>query len=309
MDLRAAHQLAVRQDDAISVRQLMQLGLTESAIRHRVAAHGWQRVVRGGLLVPPVRSLDRARARAVTLVLPQAVISHGTAARLHRLEGLPLDGTTEPTHATLPPSAPRRQRAGVRLHWARLQPGDHEYRRGMPVTSAPRTVLDALRALDRGTAVCLVESALRQALLTPADIEVLRARLVGRPGGAERATWLDLVSPLARSPLETLVRLPLVDAGIGPEKLQYDVYDDLTGRWLARPDMAWPSLRLAGECDGFRYHRGWEAFRWDRRRQNALLCAGWLLVRFTYDDALHPHYLVQEVLRAQARARLRQLSA
>ena len=48
-----------------------------------------------------------------------------------------------------------------------------------------------------------------------------------------------------------------------------------------RIDLAYPELRLAIECDGFRWHAqrsDWDA---DRRRQNDLVAQGWRVLRLT----------------------------
>lgn len=49
-----------------------------------------------------------------------------------------------------------------------------------------------------------------------------------------------------------------------------------------RLDYAWPPARLAVEVDGYASHAGLEAFGYDRERQNALVLAGWTVLRFTW---------------------------
>ena len=52
----------------------------------------------------------------------------------------------------------------------------------------------------------------------------------------------------------------------------------------ARVDLAVPELRLAIEHDGRAVHEQPGVFRDDRRRQNALVAAGWTVLRFTAAD-------------------------
>jgi len=39
--------------------------------------------------------------------------------------------------------------------------------------------------------------------------------------------------------------------------------------------------------DGWAWHSTADRFRADRRRQNALILAGWTVLRFTWDDLVH----------------------
>lgn len=42
--------------------------------------------------------------------------------------------------------------------------------------------------------------------------------------------------------------------------------------------------RLVIEVDGYAYHSGDDRFQRDRTKQNALLAAGWRVLRFTWAD-------------------------
>ena len=64
---------------------------------------------------------------------------------------------------------------------------------------------------------------------------------------------------------------------------QYVVVD-AQGRFVARVDLALPDSRLALEHDGRAVHDRADAFVSDRRRQNALVAAGWTVLRFTAED-------------------------
>lgn len=64
-------------------------------------------------------------------------------------------------------------------------------------------------------------------------------------------------------------------------------------------DLAFPGLRLAVEFDGYEFHAGRAAFEADRRRQNALVLAGWTVLRFTWTTLPE---LVSTVRRALRRA-------
>ena len=81
------------------------------------------------------------------------------------------------------------------------------------------------------------------------------------------------------SPLETLVLTLIRDEGLPLPMLQYEVWDG--GRFVARPDFAYPEQRVAIEADSFRYHGGRRAFDHDRARGNELHALGWRVLRVT----------------------------
>jgi very-short-patch-repair endonuclease len=66
-------------------------------------------------------------------------------------------------------------------------------------------------------------------------------------------------------------------------------------------DVAFLARRLALEVDGWAWHSDVERFTHDRRRQNALVLAGWTVLRFTWHDLMSR----PEVVIAQIRAALR----
>ena len=49
-------------------------------------------------------------------------------------------------------------------------------------------------------------------------------------------------------------------------------------------DAAWPELKLAVELDGRAAHSTPRNFERDRRKQNALILDGWIVLRFTHNQ-------------------------
>jgi very-short-patch-repair endonuclease len=73
------------------------------------------------------------------------------------------------------------------------------------------------------------------------------------------------------------------------------------GRWQI--DFAFLAARLAVEVDGWAWHMDVERFRADRHKGNALMGAGWGLLRFTWHDLTgRPQYVVSEIRAALAAA-------
>lgn len=68
-------------------------------------------------------------------------------------------------------------------------------------------------------------------------------------------------------------------------------------------DLAFPAERVAVEVDGWAWHVDAERFLSDRRRQNALVNAGWTVLRFTWHDLEgNPTRVVAEIRTALARS-------
>lgn len=129
-------------------------------------------------------------------------------------------------------------------------------------------------------------------------------------GGARRAQIRAAVASLgpgacavleadgrARSPLETRVRLRCVDGGVAPDEVGYQIRDEY-GYIIAEADLAWLQARIIAEADGAGPHGLPDAVYSDRRRQNTLANAGWLVLRFTWADTLRPEYIPHVVVEA-----------
>jgi very-short-patch-repair endonuclease len=66
-------------------------------------------------------------------------------------------------------------------------------------------------------------------------------------------------------------------------------------------DFASPEHRVAVEIDGWAWHHDQERFRLDRNRQNALVLAGWTVLRFTWHDLTQrPDEVVRQIRAATA---------
>ncbi len=121
---------------------------------------------------------------------------------------------------------------------------------------------------------------------------------LGLPGTTQKLRAAAALSDArSESPLETLIRLLLVRAGLAPETLQLKMFDR-NGRRYARLDMAWPSVMLALEADGRGVHDEPPALYRDRSRRT-FLSGGWTILRFTWADLTHrPESIVAQVRRA-----------
>jgi very-short-patch-repair endonuclease len=88
----------------------------------------------------------------------------------------------------------------------------------------------------------------------------------------------------------------LQDAGITGWKTNYRVAG-------YRVDFGFPAPRVALEVDGMAFHIGADEFQIDRERQNAIVLAGWQVLRFTWLDLTEYPERVAAVVRAAISAR------
>lgn len=126
-----AWKLAKRQHGVVSRQQLLDLGLTHAAIRHRLAIGRLHRVRHGVYAVGRSELTQHGRWMAVVLACGEgAVLSHRSAGALWGL--IPRCSVFE---ITVP--APRHPKSrGIRVHKSnRLAPRDLSRRHRIPVTS------------------------------------------------------------------------------------------------------------------------------------------------------------------------------
>lgn len=190
--------------------------------------------------------------------------------------------------------------AGVLLHRADLGEDDAV---GL-VTSRERTLIDCLRREPRDSALAVADSALRDGFP--------RARLlaIGRdargPGSPQVRELSRAADGRAANPFESVLR----DIARHVEGLR--VVPQVSIRdpgFLGRPDLVDERLRIVLEADSFEWHGGREALARDARRYNALTVAGWLVLRFGWEDVMFRPREVAAVLRAAVARRTEVLCA
>jgi very-short-patch-repair endonuclease len=138
-----------------------------------------------------------------------------------------------------------------------------------------------------------VDSALRVGLL---DVRELLA-MAGQRSHVRNADILRWVAGMADgrsdSPLESWLRMVLVDGGLGPVELQIPV---VAGGVTYRIDIGFLRCRLGLEAHGRAFHGSAEAVLKDRRRHNAIQGSGWELLYFSWEDVVdRPDQVVAEV--------------
>jgi very-short-patch-repair endonuclease len=203
---------------------------------------------------------------------PGAAISHTTAARLLRLDGIRHEG---PLHLTLPRGSGRRAH-DLALHRSDLGRGHRVTVDGISCTSATRTIADCAALVDAESLELAFDKARRLGLTSVRAIAALTGR--GHPGSSRLRELLGQVGDRPReSRLEVKLARLLRTSNLPPPVAQFRI-----GRF--RVDYAWPPLRVVCECDGFEWHGSRLQWKRDRRRIAAIEAAGWRVVHVTWED-------------------------
>ena len=255
-------------------------GITDKQLRHRDVV----RLSRDTYLPKALVGELRTRLPALLLTAPAGtVVSYATAAAMWGIE-IPMSPPTDRrVDLTVPPASWAENRPDRRVHRSDVPPEDVALRWDLPVTTPARTWRD-LAGVLREPALLAVTDQLLDGRCSRAELEQqLRRRPKGRGSARSRAV-LPVADPLAESPMESVLRWLLYAAGLPRPVLQHPVRN-AGGSLLGRADLAWPDRKVLVEFDG-NVHRERDVFVNDVRRQNALVAAGWMVLRFTSADVL-----------------------
>jgi hypothetical protein len=153
---------------------------------------------------------------------------------------------------------------------------------GRPVTAPAWTAVEVGRSLRRPRVLATLDAALRSRTCDRTELWRAALQQAGRRGIVAVRDLIPLADPRAESPMESELRLIVLDAGLPTPTLQHEVVDG-NGE-LRRLDLAWPEYRVAAEYDGEPWHSGVEALRRDRRRHVALQDIDWVAIPVLFDD-------------------------
>lgn len=292
-------ELLERQGGVVTRSQALACGLSTRQLRP-----GARRLVRlsHGVLADAARLADGGGSVRTALAVAGARLVHGvdvvavgpTAAVLH---GIPLLGPA-PTRLHLA----ERKQDRPRHHGASttLPSCDVVLIAGVPVTSLARTAVDVARSRGTAAGVIAADAVLRRDVAREQLDAVIEEmdRWSGVQLAREAVAFADRRS---ESPLESLGRWRFAEHGLPPPDLQVWLGDELAT--FARVDHCWKAYRTVAEADGaVKYASSADLFE-EKRREDRLRDAGYEVVRYIWDDALHrPELLAARVRRAFERA-------
>jgi very-short-patch-repair endonuclease len=263
-------EVAAAQRTLIHLSQLRALGITRGAYNHRIAAGSLHRVLPSVLsLVHPVLEPWAAETAALLYVGDDAVLSHESAAAVWGLAARPSFVAITQIGRTAA------HQEGLRLHRVKaLDIRDVVIHKGFPVTAPARTLIDCATNsnIDR-----LLNEARVHELVTDAGLTAAMARCPGRTGVAPLRRLLSdgYERGYSRSGAERRLRRLVKASGLDPPTYN-------TGVLTFEVDAVWPRQRVVVEVDGYRFHGHRAAFERDRKRDQTLVGAGYLVVRTTW---------------------------
>lgn len=262
-------------------------------------ARAWRRLSYGQYawkgLTPDARLMLRAAAQRLPA---EYAFSGRTAGWILGLDMPPCD----PIEVTVPREASVRSRAGLKLRRTEMSAADVVTVGEFRSTSPMRTVRDLGSRRDLVEAVVAIDMAVGSGLIELPQLISHVATHSGQKGVKRLRRATALADPRAESPMETRLRIELIKARLPHPAVQVDLCDS-SGAFLARADLYYADRKLVIEYDGENHK---ERLAADVRRQNALLNAGYHMLRFTAADLRTPSSVVAHV--RLARARLREMT-
>lgn len=219
------------------------------------------------------------------------VLSHVSAAKAL---GLPLLLAPQKPHVIVPPKRHPRPGPPAVLHWADTTSSERRDR----LTSLLRTVVDCSRILPFAEALAVADAALATGRLSQDELLAATAAMGGYGCPNARRT-AAAATRLSDSFLESMLRALLISAGVDGFEPQVLVTH---GTFRVRVDLGHRTARLALEAEGFEFHGSRRDFAADCHRYDELVAAGWLVLRFTYEQVIgDPAWVVATVRAALAR--------
>lgn len=288
---RSAWKLARRQHGVLTHGDLIELGLSPKAIKHRVRTGRLHPVIRGVYAVGRPHLSREGRWMAAVLACGLgAALSHRSAAALWGF------GTEHEDYidVTVRRNSEVRIR-GIRCHRRPSLPSDAiTTRLNIPLTQPVQTFLDLAAVTGpKGLERAINEADKRNVI----DPDTLRKALddhAGEPGVRPLRYVLDKHTfRLSDDELELLFRPIAAAAGL-PAPLTKVVVNEF------EVDFFWPNLGLVVETDGWRYHRTPATQTRDALRFQAHTAAGLTPLRFSHWQVKYEPDHVLDILRRTA---------
>jgi very-short-patch-repair endonuclease len=264
-------EIASRQHRVVTHLELRKERFSPKEIR-RLVERGWLTPVHRGVYVvgPPVLDDAGTLSAAVKACGEPSAGSFRSAAWLLGIGDRPWrPSVTSPIKGL--------QRPGIEVHTSKLIfPDEIVTRRGIPVTSPNRTLLDMSTVLGRAAMIRMVERAEQEGIFNEEQVQLLIDGSNGHPGtGRLRRVLAEIAGPeFTRSEFERKFLAFCRRRGIPmPEANQ-----KIAGLEV---DMIWRRYRVAVELQSRKWHSAREAIERDSEKAAALMVAGWKFIPIT----------------------------
>jgi very-short-patch-repair endonuclease len=277
MDARELHGLAATQKWLLRREQVL-CHLSVDQLEHALDTAALIRVFRG--VYKPWGAPDWWEQRLLAACWAfDAVASHRSAARVHRMNGVPS------VRLELTVAWPRQVRArGVLVHSSKLLTPEYMTEvDGIPVTTPDRACLELSAVCSPTPLEKAWESAKVAGLITGESLQRTAIKMQARGRRRMATVWELLASwdpTLDLKDVDLQVRTWGWMERDGVELPEIEFWVVVNGTRY-RLDFAWPALKVCVECDGFEHHGLRRRFDGDRDKITELELAGWLVVLVT----------------------------
>ena len=277
---RAIARAAARQHGVFTRAFALRAGLSATVIDRRLRAARYWMLWPGVYIFPEVPATWEKMALAGVLYAdPIAALSGPASARKFAIPGF--------DSADIEISTTRQLRANniVLRCRAPLQPAEIMRRDGIPVTIPERTLLDLSTVLTEKRLEGVVDATCHLGL-TETDKLIAYLQQPDLPR-RRRSLLLRLLTECgdvvpAASQLETGVARLLRHPSLPPAVRQYEIRAG--GRFISRPDFAYPEAKLGVEGHSFLHHGSKLQWEQDMQRHALTESVGWYLVYVTWWD-------------------------
>lgn len=286
-------QIARLQRGRVARRQLVQAGIGAGTVGWLISRRRLIPRLRGVFAVGHTAPAEFEReVEALLAVREGAALSHWTAAGLLGLcaAGATVEVVVRDARSVRMP--------GICVHRSGiLESHDVWIRKGLPVTSPSRTLLDlAGCATDRQLEIAF-DRGISEGTLRPSHVSDVLRRAGGHRGRARLAMLLEAeragTTVTESEPEELLLRL-IRRAGLPEPEVNFPF-----GAW--KLDFYWPKARFAIEVDSFKWHSSRYRFERDHRKDNELRRAHIEVMRIVRRDIRErSHAVIADVTRELA---------
>ncbi len=289
--------LMAAQDGLIGRLQALDAGMSRSAVGRRVASGAWRGVLPGVFSAPQVPPSSASRIRAAALWAgPAGTVSGAAAAWWWGLTDL----TPMTVEVTLPRSVVRGAPAGVCVVRRNLAAADRTKWKGVAVTGLALSALHGAVALGSPAGAMMLDRALQRRCRFDEVAAAYNRQIGSRRSAAARRLMAAAGDRAAAESERRFIRM-LKRAGIHGWTVNAALF--VAGETYY-PDFCFAAERVIVEMDGWAWHHTPDRFRRDRARQNALILAGWTVLRFTWFDLTdRPEWVLDQVRHALAARR------
>jgi hypothetical protein len=250
----------------------LRLGLTYRELR----SGRFRRIFRDVYVVAAVPDSLELRCSAALLIMPAGAVFCGvTAARLY---GLPVPADDQRIHAAVPRKStgtvPRL--IGIVVHRVTLDSAEFRKPHGLWTIGPERLYIELAAVLTRLDLIIAGDQLLSAGWTDLPGLAGYLGRTRNLRGLRLGRRTMSHLEPRADSPPESRLRMLIVDNGFPRPVANADVFDR-SGDWIARPDLAYPNLKIAIEYEGRHHQEDPAQYDRDIHRNRDLRSDGWIV--------------------------------